>query len=89
MKNFLVCSFVLFEFVISQNIIKNYRFQVSPLAKQKKIGWQNFVLLWLRQNELPNPKPKHFFFATRSVANPCKFSPFSLARRRGDRTAGA
>jgi len=38
MKNFLVCSFVLFEFVISQNIIKNYRFQVSPEAKQKKIG---------------------------------------------------
>src|SRR3989344_2720664 len=38
MKNFLVCSFVLFEFVIGQNIIKNYRFQVSPKAKQKKIG---------------------------------------------------
>ena len=39
--------------------------------------------------ELPNPKPKHFFFATRSVENRCKISPFSLARRRGDRTAGA
>ena len=29
---------ILFEFVIGQNIIKNYRFQVSPKAKQKKIG---------------------------------------------------
>jgi len=59
------------------------------MAKQKKDWLQNFVLLWLRQNELPNQKPKHFFFATRSVANRCKISPFRPARRRGDRTAGA
>jgi len=48
MKNFLVCSFVLFKFVISQNI-KNYRFQVSPKAKQKRLvvlRMQNSCVVW-------------------------------------------
>ena len=36
MKNFLVWFFVLFEFVISQNVIKNYRFTISVFSGKKK-----------------------------------------------------
>jgi len=75
--------------IFSSQNIKKLSLPSFAKGETKKDWLQNFVLLWLRQNELPNPKPKHFFFATQIVANRCKISPFSLARRRGDRTAGA
>jgi hypothetical protein len=43
-------------------ILKNYRFQVSPKAKQKKIGWQNFVLLLASPKRTSNSKTKTFLF---------------------------
>jgi len=60
---------------------------MKPRGKPR--GNTGFYVIRALLGELPNPKPNRFFFATRSVANPFKISPFRPARRRGDRTAGA
>ena len=47
---------------------------------EKRLVSKTLFCFWLRQNELPNPKPSRFLFATRSVAIRCKMGLWRAQR---------